>query len=318
MKKCNVITPSGIPCKNVKMKDANHCYAHRFLEIGNPKSEVTNTECPICLECNNLFILNCDHAVHIRCIENSNKMECPMCRAEIHNLPSAIKRKINKNIQVYKQEIEQENMEALVAALREEQGNDYHPANELVFAIHFLINAGIPCRYIPDMIALYYDEHFDQYPTYRQGLIVIMIIQHVFKMITEDIERSETSETSEASDEDTSDTSEASDEDTSDTSEASDEDTSDTSDTSEASDETSDTSEVSEDDIDIIFEKVDELFNDDIDKNVPRNIIVIPPNGYTECDCEECKNQEWDDDDEWDCDECKDDEDCDECKDDEK
>lgn len=49
-----------------------------------------NEECPICLDSNpeeNLFVLSCGHAVHQNCLRRSRKLECPLCREPLRNIP---------------------------------------------------------------------------------------------------------------------------------------------------------------------------------------------------------------------------------------
>jgi hypothetical protein len=73
-------------------------------------------ECSICFEVSD-FKLICGHFIHLDCIENVHKLECPMCRAELTNLPQNVIDKINENARVYRAALIEEERRAIFQQL---------------------------------------------------------------------------------------------------------------------------------------------------------------------------------------------------------
>lgn len=93
-----------------------------------------NSPCPICLdEEEDMFVLNCSHAIHLECASGMIKKECPICREEMKNLPQELNRKLETNAKEYKDEVIREEQEEIRNSIR---GTFQHPG---VGALAFLL-----------------------------------------------------------------------------------------------------------------------------------------------------------------------------------
>ena len=133
------------------------CKYHFCLsKCENPQENGYNDSCPICLEQETpeekLHIFSCSHKAHLNCLEGMTKLECPICRAPIDNLPTKITKKITENGEKYEDEIEQENERAFLEMIREEgsfASMRIPPHMELVLALKYVFQLGIPISLIP-------------------------------------------------------------------------------------------------------------------------------------------------------------------------
>ncbi len=91
---CQGITLSGGQCHR-KIKNQQYCYQHRQNPCDVKKHRETKpSECIICYEslANQRYALECGHWIHIKCIINSAKAECPICRTKLTVGKRAMKR----------------------------------------------------------------------------------------------------------------------------------------------------------------------------------------------------------------------------------
>ncbi len=107
---CKAITLSGKPCHR-KIKRTRYCYQHcAILAFRQAKPK----ECIVC--CNSLAdqkrALECGHWIHKRCVVESAKAECPVCRTPL-NLGLRVMKYINKLAQKREQELLLEEEEEL-------------------------------------------------------------------------------------------------------------------------------------------------------------------------------------------------------------
>jgi hypothetical protein len=82
---CQGITLSGVPCHR-KVKNQQYCYQHRQDPYSVKKHRETKpSKCIICYEslANQRNALECGHWIHIKCIINSAKAVCPICRTKL-------------------------------------------------------------------------------------------------------------------------------------------------------------------------------------------------------------------------------------------
>lgn len=128
-------------------------------------SKNTNEKCPICLEDydEDLYVLVCTHRVHLECISHITNFECPLCRVPPINLPANIRRKIEENGKKYREEqIDEERAQILEMIEREQDYNNsvrLPPQIELILALKYVFELGIPVSLIPTDITLEIDPH---------------------------------------------------------------------------------------------------------------------------------------------------------------
>jgi len=96
-------------CLNMTKCDSGFCNSHKIKIFEKPE------ECPICMESleNERVPLSCGHWVHMECLGNLDKYDCPLCRKNIKScLPKDIlaKIKINKNKNLEEEELSQINL----------------------------------------------------------------------------------------------------------------------------------------------------------------------------------------------------------------
>ena len=59
-----------------------------------------NSECPICLETDQVFhVMTCKHKIHLDCAEGLISLLCPICRKEVENFPLHVHKKITVKVQ---------------------------------------------------------------------------------------------------------------------------------------------------------------------------------------------------------------------------
>jgi len=90
--RCSANTKLNKKCMNM-VKNERYCYRHRNL-----------SNCPICFEVVNSRKLDCGHEMHESCMSGLNKLECPLCRKTLKNIPKHIKKIITCNIKNLKPE----------------------------------------------------------------------------------------------------------------------------------------------------------------------------------------------------------------------
>jgi hypothetical protein len=74
-----------------------------------PKKDEDLT-CAICIDeiCNKSYKLECGHIFHKECLKGLIKKECPLCRRLLKKLPDDISESIEKNIESYRVERQEE------------------------------------------------------------------------------------------------------------------------------------------------------------------------------------------------------------------
>ncbi len=110
-KMCKGLAKTGLSCKKRTTHESGYCNIHQIVSIEN---------CPVCYEeISQKEALQCSHLVHIDCIKQSMKPECPICRAVL-TLPPDVMDVINQNAEKIKMEWEEEDRNDLVEELRNE------------------------------------------------------------------------------------------------------------------------------------------------------------------------------------------------------
>ena len=85
---CKGITLRGEPCHR-KVTATNYCFQHLSIEFRQEKPP----DCPVCCEslAKQRSALECGHWIHTRCVIESAKEECPICRHPLNLSPRAKK-----------------------------------------------------------------------------------------------------------------------------------------------------------------------------------------------------------------------------------
>ena len=105
---CKGYTVSGNKCKKT-IKKGDFCHWH-FLDFVQEKLD----ECPICMESleKEKQPLSCGHWIHKKCVVQSAKAECPMCRKTVQ-LTKGETKKVTSLARVRRQEQIEEDEEEL-------------------------------------------------------------------------------------------------------------------------------------------------------------------------------------------------------------
>lgn len=148
MGRCGGLNKNGNECGNYAIKGTQRCRFHSIVE-----NSTFNNECPICFESEEeMIVLNCFHKLHEECCKGLNKLECPMCRTPITNIPSHLKNIIVENTKKYKQEQETEERQRILEneAMSASQEIRYSPRLEVASAIMYLKEElQIPVCFLP-------------------------------------------------------------------------------------------------------------------------------------------------------------------------
>jgi hypothetical protein len=205
--KCSFVSESGQYCFRPKSKkfsiDENpkgYCKYH-FENLADTKStDSFNSVCAICLEegetaeSGKLYPLSCSHRFHVNCLSGMTKAECPMCRKPAINLPKSVKGKIDENERKYKQETneqeEREFREMIESEAMSYQAVRLPPQIEIILAMKYIVELGIPVSMIPIDTILELDP---QSPLPDPG----SIFQNTVKLLIEVIQKRTLSTTEE-------------------------------------------------------------------------------------------------------------------------
>jgi len=176
MDKCIANTKKNIRCKNDSVKDETLCKLHMML-----------SKCTICLNnSSKLFKLDCSHSFHLNCLKDLVKLECPMCRAEITNLPDDIKNRIKDNIIKHKEEVEEQDRQEIINSL--EEFDNLPILIEIEMARDFLINRNnLPSELFPE-IDIANSEGINNLP---RGVVfqrIVTEVMHLIQCMTEEID----------------------------------------------------------------------------------------------------------------------------------
>lgn len=165
-------------CTNVK--DGKKCM--RIAEFGKDKCKlhkVLNTDCPICLEEDDKkwILLSCTHRAHKECLKGMNKLECPICRSKIINLPQDIKSIIESNRVEYAEERQVEEEAEIRDMYQNQVLQEPPPQIAIMLALRYVHQLGIPTHIIPNEISLEVDPGSPLPPTifiFNQAVLQIM------------------------------------------------------------------------------------------------------------------------------------------------
>lgn len=122
--------------------------------------------CPICLFGDtpnyDWLDLECQHRVHLQCIKGMNKLECPICRAPIEDgvLPGDVEVEIEKNADAYRQERDEEERRAIMQMIARERATSMArppPQLEVITALRYIYDLGVPTSQIPTEIEIHID-----------------------------------------------------------------------------------------------------------------------------------------------------------------
>lgn len=110
-------------------------------------------QCSICqsdgVSC---YRLSCDHYFHLKCLEGLVSLKCPLCRADMANLPRATQKKIETNHAKWEEEkLEEERRCLVVSEMKDiELPLNLQVQNEVRMAIRLLCETfGVPCQFLP-------------------------------------------------------------------------------------------------------------------------------------------------------------------------
>lgn len=150
--RCDNVSERGVKCLRKPLPGNTKCSTHAKLSDA-PRAEI-NKECAICLleEEEDMYLLSCHHRFHIECLKGMNKLECPLCRSEIINLPTNVAAKIRENGRQYAQEQSEERDQLARMIQREINGEALSripPQMEALLGLRYLYQLGIPAHRIP-------------------------------------------------------------------------------------------------------------------------------------------------------------------------
>lgn len=156
-----------------------------------------NTECSICFSDKNpMIILSCLHKFHEECLEGHTNLDCPTCRQNVVNWPPRLKEKIKKNSLNLRDDLESQDRRRLIEA--QERNAEVlsrlsmflqpPPEAEIISAMQYLRENGIPLRYIPQGINIRVSKN---QPKPIPGVLFSTLVDKVLKSIQEDISSEE-------------------------------------------------------------------------------------------------------------------------------
>ena len=198
--RCQGITKKGERCRKPPSKDKAFCHVHL------PSTSTTSTTsttlvhdlddiCPICLEgkdsTEELFVLSCNHKVHLKCVIEVADEGCVLCRQPMENLPDDVAIQIAKNVEIFKGELQEEDHRAAQQAQRMNSINRLfsvyirpRPQIEMKYAMLYLRSQGIPLRYLPQGIKILVPRGHPEPP---RGTLFSAIIGQTMERMKEDI-----------------------------------------------------------------------------------------------------------------------------------
>jgi len=142
----------------LKATDNGKCKFHATLEnfVAAQKESTPApdpTECAVCLleiDPKDQLLLQCNHIFHLECIKPLVKAECPLCRANLTDLPNDIKEQIESNRRKNLVETEEANRQELIDSIFGNAGiPTTSPQLEVIMAFQYLNDLGIPSSELP-------------------------------------------------------------------------------------------------------------------------------------------------------------------------
>lgn len=149
-----------------------------------------NKECPICLteDKKGMWKLDCNHCAHLECLKGMNKLVCPMCRADIKNLPLEINQNIENNHDNYQRERDAE-YDRMIGRMAEEEGANRVARitleGEIRLALQYLVSLGIPPERLPSINM----EIYNSGPLPPQGAVYHTIVTNTINQIQQELDQ---------------------------------------------------------------------------------------------------------------------------------
>lgn len=197
-KKCEGKTKLGNCCKKKCLEGSNYCELHKNQSSSSGDNSTTastsyyNEECPICFSSTGqMHLTPCMHQIHIDCAKGMNNLECPLCMTPVSNYPRDVAEQIKSNGVGYQNKLDREDFENFIAHQNEadREAPTIHVSPplriEIMSAIHFLLENGIPIEYIPTSVEI---SIFQDNPTFPQGTLFYAIVGHSIEKVTKDME----------------------------------------------------------------------------------------------------------------------------------
>lgn len=201
---CNHVSSSNVSCFRKIQRGERFCSYH--LATTTPSS--INDICPICQEDDKSlrpgstteeghevkwYPLSCTHRIHVHCLKGMHEtrdaklkrfiLQCPICRGNVINLPDNIRLIIEENTKrVEAENVEEEHREIMemihngTAAAADRPP----PQMELIMAMRYIYELGVPPHLIPGSITLEIDP---ESPLPYLGYIFQNAVAHILEHI---------------------------------------------------------------------------------------------------------------------------------------
>ena len=149
-----------------------------------------------------MHLLSCHHRCHLECLKGMIKVECPLCRSPIINLPPGVADGILAKGREFVRETEEERSREFMRELREEMSmtdeqTRIPPQLEILMALRYLCELGIPPSRIPSRVNLEIDP---ESPLPTSGSIFQTTINRIIDIIQRQVDEPPKEEDSSGSD----------------------------------------------------------------------------------------------------------------------
>ena len=164
-----------------------------FHSTSSSKEEQFNKECPACFsDEGELYMMSCMHRMHSECAKHLISTECPLCRETVSNFHDNVIQSIAENEKIFQRDLEIEDREMLLNRERQIDTilggllSAQTPSQiEVISAMQFLRNEGIPLSYIPTNIHISVPRDL---PRLSPGTLFYAIVGHVMEKINQDLQ----------------------------------------------------------------------------------------------------------------------------------
>ena len=127
------------------------------------------------------YPLSCTHRIHVHCLKGMNKLQCPICRGKLINLPDNIRLIIEENTKRVKAENVEEEHREIMEMIHNGAATDRPPPQmELIMAMRYIYELGVPPHLIPGSITLEIDP---ENPLPYLGYIFQNAVAHILEHI---------------------------------------------------------------------------------------------------------------------------------------
>jgi len=140
---------------------------------------IFNDKCPVCEDENELFILSCNHAIHLKCAEQMFKIECPLCNVPVSNYPEAVVKSIESNSKKYQEQLTAEERQNIIDAINNVSNVSF--IVEAIFTLQYLRSKGIPEIYIPHEIRIEHMLGYRPPSGWLQAVIIRDVTLNIYK-----------------------------------------------------------------------------------------------------------------------------------------